>query len=164
MAEIDITLPDGSRRRVPAGTTVGGLASSIGRRLAKAAVIGVVNGIERDLVWELDDGDVVEIVTAESERGLYTIRHSTTHVLAQAVLELFPGATFAIGPPVEDGFYYDFEQPPGADGRPATFQPEDLDAIEERMRKIMAQGQPFLREELTNERAREVFADHRFKL
>ena len=71
-----------------------------------------VNGVERDLVWPLADGDTVSIVTKTSDRGLYTIRHSTTHVMAQAVLDLFPGATFAIGPPVEDGFYYDFQLPP----------------------------------------------------
>ena len=136
MADITITLPDDSQRSVPAGTTVIELAAGIGRRLAKDAVIGVVNGTERDLDWVLDDGDKVEIVTASSERGLYTIRHSTTHVMAQAVLELFPGATFAIGPPVEDGFYYDFELPPGPDGRPGTFVPEDLDRIEARMREI----------------------------
>jgi len=164
MADITITLPDGSSREVPAGTTVAGLAASIGRGLAKAAVIGTVNGVERDLVWELADGDVVEIVTATSERGLYTIRHSTTHVMAQAVLELFPGATFAIGPPVEDGFYYDFELPPGADGRPGTFVPEDLERIEARMREIMAESQPFVREELGEDEARRVFAGHRFKL
>ncbi len=100
MADITIKLPDGSERSVAEGTTIGGLAASIGRGLAKAAVIGSVNGTERDLGWELVDGDEVEIITAASERGLFTIRHSTTHVLAQAVLELFPGATFAIGPPV----------------------------------------------------------------
>ncbi|MCU1497216.1 MAG: threonyl-tRNA synthetase [Acidimicrobiales bacterium] len=164
MADLTIKLPDGSERSVPAGTTVGGLAASIGRGLAKAAVIGSVNGIERDLVWELADGDVVEIITATSERGLFTIRHSTTHVMAQAVLELFPGATFAIGPPVENGFYYDFELPPGPDGKPGTFVPEDLDRIEARMREILAEAQPFLRDELTNDHAREVFAGHRFKL
>ena len=134
------------------GTTVGGLAASIGRGLAKAAVIGVVNGTERDLVRPLADGDTVEIVTAESPRGLYTIRHSTAHVLAQAVLDLFPGATFAIGPPVEDGFYYDFELPAGADGKPATFEPDDLDRIEARMREIIAEAQPFVRDEIPNER------------
>ena len=138
MADITITLPDGSERSVPEGTTVAGLAASIGSRLAKAAVIGNVNGTERDLHWTLDDGDRVEIITASSERGLYTIRHSTTHVMAQAVLELFPGATFAIGPPVEHGFYYDFELPPGPDGKPATFHPGDLDRIEARMREILA--------------------------
>ena len=82
MADITITLPDGSAREVPAGTTVGGLAASIARGLAKKAVIGSVNGIERDLVWELAEGDEVAIITADSERGLYTIRHSTTHVMA----------------------------------------------------------------------------------
>lgn len=164
MADITITLPDGSTREVPAGTTVGGLAAIIARGLAKKAVIGSVNGTERDLVWELADGDQVAIITADSERGLYTIRHSTTHVMAQAVLELFPGATFAIGPPVEHGFYYDFELPPGADGKPGTFVPEDLERIEARMREILAQAQPFVRDELSNEQAREVFAGHRFKL
>jgi threonyl-tRNA synthetase len=164
MADIAIKLPDGSERSVPAGTTVGGLASSIGRGLAKVAVIGSVNGVERDLDWELADGDEVSIITADSERGLYTIRHSTTHVMAQAVLELFPGATFAIGPPVEDGFYYDFELPPGPDGKPGTFVPEDLDRIEARMRELLSEGQPFVRDELSEDTAREVFARHRFKL
>lgn len=157
--EITIRLPDGSERSVPAGTTAAELAASIGPRLAKAAVIAVINGEERDLATPLADGDVVEIVTADSERGLYTIRHSTAHVLAQAVLDLFPGATFAIGPPVEDGFYYDFELPGGA-----AFVEEDLEKIEARMREIIAEGQPFVRDELPAERAREVFAGHRYKL
>jgi threonyl-tRNA synthetase len=164
MADITITLPDGSERKVPGGTTVLDLAASIGSRLAKDAVIGVVNGTERDLDWVLEDGDTVEIVTADSERGLYTIRHSTTHVMAQAVLELFPGATFAIGPPVEDGFYYDFELPPGPDGKPGTFVPEDLERIEARMREIIAESQPFVRDEMPSEKAREVFSGHRYKL
>src|SRR5207253_1205353 len=77
-------------------------------------------------------GDQVAIITDDSERGLFTIRHSTAHVLAQAVLDLFPGATFGIGPPVENGFYYDFELPGGA-----TFVPEDLDRIDARMREII---------------------------
>ncbi len=164
MADLTITLPDGSLREVPAGTTVGALAAIIARGLAKRAVIGVVGGTERDLDWELADGDKVEIVTTDSERGLYTIRHSTTHVMAQAVLELFSGATFAIGPPVENGFYYDFELPPGPDGKPGTFVPEDLDRIEARMREILAEAQPFVRDELSNDAAREVFAGHKFKL
>ncbi|CAN5818724.1 threonine--tRNA ligase [soil metagenome] len=164
MADITLALPDGSERSVHAGTTVGELAATIGRGLAKAAVIGTVNGTERDLGWPLADGDVVEIVTATSERGLYTIRHSTTHVLAQAVLELFPGATFAIGPPVENGFYYDFELPPGSDGKAATFVPEDLERVEARMREILGESQPFVRDELPEDRAREVFAGHRYKL
>ena len=164
MADIAINLPDGSQRTVPAGTTVAGVAADIGSRLAKDAVIGVVNGVERDLNWVCEDQDKVEIVTASSDRGLYTIRHSTTHVMAQAVLELFPGSTFAIGPPVEDGFYYDFELAAGPDGKPATFVPEDLERIEARMRDILAESQPFVRDELDSDRAREVFAGHKFKL
>ncbi|HEX6569173.1 MAG TPA: TGS domain-containing protein, partial [Acidimicrobiales bacterium] len=81
MAEIEIALPDGSTRAVAPGTTALGLAQSIGPRLAKAAVIAEVNGDERDLSTELADGDRVAIVTADSDRGLYTIRHSTAHVL-----------------------------------------------------------------------------------
>jgi len=164
MADLAVSLPDGSSRSVAEGTTVGGLAADIGRRLAKDAVIGVVNGVERDLVWPLVDGDSVEVVTADSPRGLYTIRHSTAHVMAQAVLDLFPGATFGIGPPVADGFYYDFQLPAGADGKPATFALDDLGRIEARMREILAEAQPFVRDELSSERAREVFADHPFKL
>jgi 1-acyl-sn-glycerol-3-phosphate acyltransferase len=97
--DITITLPDGSARSLPEGSTGTDLAASIGSRLAKAAVIVNVDGIERDLRDPLPDGATVAVITAEHERGLYTMRHSTAHVLAQAVLDLFPGATFAIGPP-----------------------------------------------------------------
>ncbi|HEV7762319.1 MAG TPA: threonine--tRNA ligase [Acidimicrobiales bacterium] len=159
MAAIEITLPDGSQRELPVGTTAADLAASIGSRLAKAAVIAEVNGTERDLATELHDGDTVAIVTGESDRGLFTIRHSTAHVLAQAVLDLFPGATFGIGPPVEDGFYYDFSLPGGA-----TFSPDDLERIEARMREIMAEKQAFLRDEIGADEARRVFADHPLKL
>ncbi|HET6950580.1 MAG TPA: threonine--tRNA ligase [Acidimicrobiales bacterium] len=159
MAEIAITLPDGSQRALPSGTTALGLARSIGSRLAKAAVIAEVNGSERDLGTELADGDTVAIITADSERGLYTIRHSTAHVLAQAVLDLFPDATFGIGPPVEDGFYYDFELPGGA-----TFSADDLDRVDARMREIIDERQAFVRDEIAADEARKLFANHRFKL
>jgi threonyl-tRNA synthetase len=156
--EITITLPDGSERSVPAGTTVAGLASSIGSRLAKAAVIGAVNGTERDLVWPLEAGDEVSIITETDERGLFTIRHSTAHVLAQAVLDLFPGATFAIGPPIENGFYYDFELPDGG-----TFTPDDLDRLDARMREIIKEKQPFIRDEIPEDAALELFSGHKYK-
>ena len=164
MSEVSITLPDGSTREVPAETTVAGLASGIGRRLAADAVIAEVNGTQRDLDWVLADGDQVAICTTTTPQGLYTIRHSTAHVLAQAVLDLFPGATFAIGPPVEDGFYYDFLLPEGPDGKPGTFTPEDLDRIEAHMRELIAEAQPFVRDELDDAQARKVFAAHPFKL
>jgi threonyl-tRNA synthetase len=159
MADITISLPDGSTRALAEGATAGDLAAAIGPRLAKAAVIAEVNGVERDLVWPLADGDAVAIVTDSSERGLYTLRHSTAHVLAQAVLDLFPGATFAIGPPIEDGFYYDFALPDGA-----TFSPDDLARIDGRMREIIAEAQPFVRDEIPTDKARALFADHPFKL
>ena len=155
---ITVSLPDGSTRELPSGATALDLANDIGRRLAKDAVIAVVDGEERDLDVELHDGAEVAIVTPSSDRGLSTIRHSTAHVLAQAVLDLFPGATFGIGPPVENGFYYDFSLPDGA-----TFHPEDLERIDARMREIVAAGQPFVRDEITAEQALDLFADHPFK-
>ncbi|CAN5734450.1 threonine--tRNA ligase [soil metagenome] len=164
MAPISVSLPDGSTRTVPAGSTGADLAAGIGRGLAKAAVIVVVDGTERDLGAPLADGASVEIITTTSDRGLYTIRHSTAHVLAQAVLDLFPGATFAIGPPVEDGFYYDFELPPRPEGARGTFDPDDLDRIDARMREIMAEHQPFIRDEITSDSARALFAGHPYKL
>ena len=157
--ELTIRLPDGSTRGMPAGSTATDLAAAIGSRLAKAAVIAVVNGEQRDLVTPLADGDEVAIITADSDAGLFTIRHSTAHVLAQAVLDLFPGATFGIGPPVEDGFYYDFELPDHG-----TFAAEDLGRIEARMRELIAESQPFVRDELSADAARKVFAGHPYKL
>src|SRR4051812_38673479 len=158
-ATITVKLPDGSERELPEGATAADLASSIGSRLAKAAVIAQIDGEERDLVTPLHDGAEVAILTETSDRGLYTIRHSTAHVLAQAVLDLFPGATFGIGPPVQDGFYYDFQLPDGG-----TFTPDDLERIDARMREIIAERQPFIRADITNERAREIFKAHPFKL
>ena len=158
MSDITISLPDGSPRSLPEGSTGADLAASIGSRLAKAAVIVDVDGVERDLRDPLPDGATVAVITAEHERGLYTIRHSTAHVLAQAVLDLFPGATFAIGPPVENGFYYDFELPDGG-----TFRPEDLDRLDARMREIIAEGQPFLRRECSVEEGLQIFRNHRYK-
>src|SRR5687767_12529847 len=159
MADVTVTLPDGSARSLPAGTTAADLAASIGAGLAKAAVIATIDGVERDLTAELPDGASVSIVTADSDRGLYTIRHSTAHVLAQAVLDLFPGATFGIGPPVQDGFYYDFQLPDGG-----TFTPDDLERIDARMRVIIAERQPFIRDEIPSDEARVIFKDHPFKL
>jgi len=156
---ITIRLPDGSERSLPEGSTALDLAGAIGSRLAKAAVIAEIDGEERDLTTPLHDGAEVAIVTDTSERGLYTIRHSTAHVLAQAVLDLFPGSTFGIGPPVQDGFYYDFQLPNGG-----TFTPDDLDRIDARMREIIGERQPFVRDEIPSERAREVFKAHPFKL
>ena len=136
MAEIAVTLPDGSQRSLPSGTTAVGLAQTSAPASPRPPSSPRSTATSATWATELADGDRVAIVTADSERGLYTIRHSTAHVLAQAVLDLFPGATFGIGPPVEDGFYYDFELPGGA-----TFSSDDLDRIDARMREIIDERQ-----------------------
>ena len=158
MSDLTITLPDGSSRILPEGSTGLDLAAHIGPGLAKAAVIVSVDGEGRDLNRALADGDSVSVVTAESDEGLYTLRHSTAHVLAQAVLDLWPGATHAIGPPIEHGFYYDFELPGGA-----VFTADDLEAIDARMREIITADQVFERFEAGASEALELFAEHRYK-
>ncbi|MFH1330376.1 MAG: threonine--tRNA ligase [Actinomycetota bacterium] len=153
---ITITLPDGSSRQLEAGATGAMAARAIGRRLAEAAVAVRVDGELRDLSAPLADGAALEVITADSDAGRSVLRHSAAHVMAQAVLGLFPGAQYAIGPAIEDGFYYDF-----AVGR--AFTPEDLEAIEARMAEIVAADQPFEREALSKEAALEVFAAQPFK-
>jgi threonyl-tRNA synthetase len=153
-----VTLPDGSTRALPGGSTVADLAAVIGSRLAKAAVAGVVDGAEVDLDTTLAEGATVAIVTQDSEAGRAVLRHSTAHVLAQAVLDLFPGAHFAIGPPIDNGFYYDFELPGGA-----TFSDDDLGRIEARMVEIVAEGQPFVREEHSRDEGLVLFVDQPYK-
>src|SRR5260221_6676919 len=157
--QISITLPDGSTRDLETGATAADLAASIGKGLAKAAVAAEVDGREVDLGTRLDDGARVAIITTDSDRGRHVLRHSTAHVLAQAVSQLWPGAKFAIGPPIEDGFYYDFDLPGGA-----HFTDEDLDRIDARMREIVAENQPFAREEHTREEGLELFADQPYKV
>jgi threonyl-tRNA synthetase len=158
MSVISVSLPDGSERELAEGSSGADLAAAVGPRLAADAVVAVVDGDEKDLAAPLPDGASVEIVTAASDRGLHTLRHSTAHVLAQAVLDLFPGATFAIGPPIEHGFYYDFELPDGG-----TFADADLERIEARMREIIAADQPFRRVEMAAEDALDLFARHPYK-
>jgi len=155
---ISVTLPDGSEREIAEGTTAADLASAIGSRLAQAAVVATVDGQEVDLSTELPDGAKVAIVTADSDAGRAVLRHSTAHVMAQAVRRLWPGAKYAIGPVIENGFYYDFELPGGA-----HFTDEDLGRIEAEMRDIVAEDQPFVRHEHSLEEGFEIFADQPFK-
>jgi threonyl-tRNA synthetase len=156
--QITIRLPDGSERALPEGATAADLADTIGKRLAKAAVAATVDGAPYDLTRPLPDGATVAIVTDDSDDGRYVLRHSTAHVMAQAVLQLWPGAKFAIGPPIEDGFYYDFDLPGGD-----HFTEEDLGRIEARMREIVAEDQPFVREEHSRDEGLELFADQPYK-
>jgi len=154
---IQITLPDGSQRDYDDGVTGFDVASDIGSRLAKAAVAVTVDGEMYDLHRPITSDSSLSIVTDTTEAGRYVLRHSAAHIMAQAVLELFPNSTFAIGPPIQDGFYYDFRN-----DRP--FTPDDLEAIEARMVEIVAKDQLFERDEIPLDDAREAFSDHPFKL
>src|SRR6202046_1468512 len=155
---ISVGLPDGSTRELAEGTTGIELAQSIGSRLAKAAVLVTVDGRETDLELPLPDGAQVAIITGDTQAGREVLRHSTAHVLAQAVLRLWPGAKYAIGPVIENGFYYDFELPDGA-----RFSDDDLDRVEAEMRSIMSEDQPFIRHEHGIDEGLEIFADQPFK-
>ena len=150
--ELQITLA-GTERAVAAGTTAGQALEADGRTVIAARV----NGEPRDLARELADGDAVEPIEVGSEEGRAILRHSTAHILAQAVQELYPEAKLGIGPPVENGFYYDFDVA-------EPFTPADLKAIEKRMQQIVKQGQRFERRDVTDEGARAELATEPYKL
>ncbi len=154
---VRLTYPDGSIHEFDSGTTGYDVAMSIGSRLAKAAVAVKIDDAPYDLHRPIETGGRFAVITAASDDGRFIVRHSTAHVLAQAVLDLHEGSTFAIGPPITDGFYYDFNI-----GRP--FTPEDLDALEERMDEIIAEDQPFERGVLAIPDALDVFKDHKYKV
>jgi threonyl-tRNA synthetase len=159
MSNITVSLPDGSERELADDATALDLAAAIGSGLKKAAVAAVVDGQETDLTAPLRDGATVAIITAGTPEGRHVLRHSTAHVMAQAVTRLFPGAKFSIGPAIENGFYYDFELPGGA-----TFSDDDLERIEAEMREIVKANQPFIRSEMTMAEAKQLFADQPYKV
>jgi threonyl-tRNA synthetase len=150
MSKISITLPDNSSRELPDGATVYDLAASIGAGLAKAALAGKIDGMLVDVSAVLPDGARVEIITEKSPEALEIIRHSASHLMAQAVKELFPQAKVTIGPAIETGFYYDFdiEKP---------FTPEDLERIEAKMTELASSDQKFERRELSSADAVKMF-------
>jgi threonyl-tRNA synthetase len=152
MSQITVTLPDGSSRSVPAGTPVRGVAEAISPRLADAALAGVVDGKLVDLAYPLQRDASVRIVTDKSAEALPLYRHSTAHLLAAAVTNLFPGVQCGIGPATEEGFFYDFVVP-----RP--FVPEDLDAIERKMKELAAQDLPYERQMWPRDEAKTFFAN-----
>jgi len=158
MSEITVILPDGSERTLQEGSTAADLAQDIGPGLAKAAVIAEINGDEVDLSTPLENGSSVSIITGDSEQGLETLRHSTAHVLAQAVLNIYPGATFAIGPPIENGFYYDFSIP-----NDEAIKEETLEKIEKKMKEIVEADQAFVRGETSVNEALIMFSEHPYK-
>src|SRR3954469_25497752 len=156
---VTITLPDGSSREYPTGVTGGEVAASIGRGLAKAALGATVDGEAYDLGRAIDHDAAVAIVTGNSDEGREMLRHSTAHLMAQAVFDLFPGAKYAIGPAIADGFYYDFELPNGQ-----HFTDDDLERIEARMRELVKEDQACVRAEYGAEDGRPLFADQPFKI
>ena len=158
-SEVTVILPDGSERMLGPNATGADLAAELGARAAREALVAIVDGDQLDLNRPLPDGSNVSLVFPTSEEGLEILRHSTAHVLAQAVLELYPGATFSIGPPIEDGFYYDFDLPDEQ-----TFSDDDLERISTKMKEIVGNKQPFVRREIQREEADSLFADHPYKL
>jgi threonyl-tRNA synthetase len=154
-----ITLPDGSEREIPDGSTVMSLAESIGRGLAKAALVGKVDGKLVDLSFKLTGPHAVSIVTEKDPDGLFVMRHSTAHVLAQALRHLYgPTVQYTIGPVIENGFFYDFELPPG-------FSADELPKVEKEMQRIIDENLPFLREDVEPNFARDALGSQqqRFK-
>ena len=145
-AQITITVA-GDERSVAEGTTAADLFEG-----DRDVLVARVGGELRDLAHVLADGDVVEPVTAREQDGLDVLRHSTAHVLAQAVQQVHPSAKLGIGPPVRDGFYYDFDVD-------EPFTPEDLKALDKAMQRIINEGQTFRRREISDEDALEELAD-----
>jgi threonyl-tRNA synthetase len=171
MSNIEITLPDGSKQSVAAGTRPIDIAQSISPRLADAAIVAKVDGELFDLTRPIEKDAKLQILTTKDPESLEVYRHSTAHLLAAAVLELYPDTKLGIGPPIDTGFYYDFD-------RAAPFTPEDLEKIEKRMWEIQSRGLPYeriythkdeglrkysdawMKCELIAERAGEVFSEY----
>ena len=152
MDQVTVTLPDGSTRQLPTGTPVRQVAEDISPRLAKAAIAASVGDRVVDLTHPLDEDAAVRIITKDGPDALHLYRHSTAHLLAAAVTALFPEAQCGIGPPIEDGFYYDFIV-----DRP--FVPADLEAIEAKMRELAGQNLAYERKMMSKEEAKQYFAD-----
>lgn len=149
---ISVTLPDGSQRQFDHPVSIHDIAYDIGAGLARAAIAGKVDGKLVDTSFTVDQDADVAIVTERDEEGLDIIRHSTSHLMAQAVKQLYPEAQVTIGPVIEDGFYYDFSYPEG-------FTPDDLDKIQQRMEDIVKQDLPVEREEISRDQGIEMFRE-----
>ncbi len=147
---ISVTLPDGNQRQFDHPVSIHDVAFDIGAGLARAALAGKVNGVLVDTNFLIEQDADIAIITERDEEGLDIIRHSTSHLMAQAVKQLFPEAQVTIGPVIDDGFYYDFAYAPG-------FTPEDLTKIEKRMAALVKQDIPLVREEISREAGIEKF-------
>lgn len=152
-----LTLPDGATREVPFGTPARDVVASIGPRLLLAAIAVSVDGEVQDLMTPLRSGGAFQVITEKDPRALPVLRHSGAHILATAVRRLRPDAKIGFGPAIDDGFYYDFEV-----AKP--FTPEDLEAFEAEMRKVIAEKHPFVRAEVSQAEAKKLFVDDPLKL
>src|SRR5882724_7313693 len=157
MSSVNITLPDGSIQSVPPGTRPIDIAKSIGTRLADAAVVARVNGDLVDLTRPIEHDARLEILTAKDPAALQVYRHSTAHLLAAAVLELYPETKLGIGPPTDIGFFYDFQ-------RETPFTPDDLEKIEKKMAEIQARNLPYERVMTPKEEGLRKYADQKMKI
>ena len=147
---LKISLPDGSIREFENELTIREVAASIGERLAKDSIAGKVYGELVDLSYVIKSDAKVEIITPKSPEAVEIIRHSTAHLMAQAVIRLFPETKVTIGPSVENGFYYDFDSD-------YKFNDEDLKKIEDEMKKIAQENHSFVRKEVSKDEAVEFF-------
>lgn len=151
MSEVKVTLKDGSVKEFAAGTSYLEIAKSLNQKLGKQALLAVVDGVNKDLSDTIEKDAAVEFVTPDTKEGLHAIRHTASHVMAQAIQHLFPGVKFAIGPAIDTGFYYDIDSD-------HVFTPEDLTAIEKEMAKIVKQNLPLVRSEVPRKDALARFA------
>jgi threonyl-tRNA synthetase len=148
--KVTVILPDGSKRQYPAGVTLSQIVQDLGPAMAKNALAAFLNGRMVDLSEKVQKDSDIKIITFDSEEGREVFWHSTSHIMAQAVQNLFPGVKLAIGPSIKEGFYYDFDtQKP--------FEPEDLERIEKRMKEIVKQNHPFIKKELAKLEAEKIF-------
>ena len=151
MPNVKVTLKDGSVKEFAAGTSYLEIAKSLSQKLGKQALLAVVDGVNKDLSDTVEKDSAVEFVTPDTKEGLHAIRHTASHVMAQAITHLFPGVKFAIGPAIENGFYYDMDSE-------HVFTPEDLREIEKEMAKIVKQNLPLVRSEVPRKDALARFA------
>src|ERR1700691_705603 len=156
MSNLQVTLPDGSVQSVPAGAAPIDVARSISPRLADDALVAKVNGNLWDLDRPLEADSTLQILTPKNPEALEVYRHSTAHLLAAAVLELFPETKLGVGPPIENGFYYDFQ-------RPDAFSPEDLEKIEKKMWELQAKDLPYQRQYMEKEKGLKLYGDQPMK-
>src|SRR5216683_2129375 len=156
MSNLQVTLPDGSVQSVPPGATPIDIARSISPRLAEDALVARVNGELWDLKRPLERDSSVQILTPKNPEALEVYRHSTAHLLAAAVLELFPETKLGVGPAIENGFYYDFQ-------RSQAFSPEDLEKIEKKMWELQAQDLPYERKYMAKEEGLKLYGDQPMK-